>query len=210
MSTLVEIHPIQDAIVLRRSPSELLILAHHVTELKGKKTAKEFAEYFMGEALVNRPARKLFENWLRKDGELWRRLYQSVQAIEQNLGDDDAPSKKVEPKSADVKSGKVQAKKLDADAKDKTPSKDAKSDVKKASVKADAKSTAAKEDDQSEKKDSKKAAPAKKQAAVAAKAPVKKPAPAAKRVSAAPKKSSAPAKKVAPARRSATKSSKKS
>jgi len=78
----VEIHPIQDALVLRARGSELLILADHVTELKKLKSAGDFSRYFLQEALVNRPARKLFEAWLRKDGSLWARIYKTVQTIE--------------------------------------------------------------------------------------------------------------------------------
>lgn len=78
----VEIHPIQDSIVLRARGSELLILSSHVAELKKLKSAGDFSRYFLHEALVNRPARKLFEAWLRKDGSLWARIYKTVQTIE--------------------------------------------------------------------------------------------------------------------------------
>ena len=78
----VEIYPIQDAIVLRARGSELLILADHVAALKKLKSAGDFSKYFLNEALVNRPASKLFEAWLRKDGSLWARIYKSVQTIE--------------------------------------------------------------------------------------------------------------------------------
>ncbi len=80
----VEIHAIHDAVVLRKAGSELLILSSHVTELKKRQSAKEFSSYFMSEALINRPARKLFENWLRKDSDLWRRLFKTVQTLEQS------------------------------------------------------------------------------------------------------------------------------
>ena len=36
----------------------------------------------MQEALVNRPARKLFEAWLRKDRSLWKRLFKAVKEVE--------------------------------------------------------------------------------------------------------------------------------
>jgi len=74
----VEIVPFNESVVLRARGSELLILPHHVRELKGKKTPQEFTNYFTGEALINRPARKLFEAWLRKDSTLWPRLYKTV------------------------------------------------------------------------------------------------------------------------------------
>lgn len=74
----VELYPIQNALVLRARGVELLVLAQHVTELKARKDTKEFADYFLKRAMVNRSARKLFEAWLRKDNTLWRRIYHSV------------------------------------------------------------------------------------------------------------------------------------
>lgn len=76
--TPVEIIPIQDNLVLRARGSELLILAHHVHSLKKLTTPKEFGNYFMNDALINRPARKLFDAWLRKDANLWQRIYKTV------------------------------------------------------------------------------------------------------------------------------------
>ena len=121
----VEIHTFQEAIILRARGSELLILAEHVSKLKVRTAAKEFADYFLAEALVNRPARKLFEAWLRKDTSLWARLYKTVQAVEQTADSintepvstaaeatkltDDA--KLNEPKSAPVKKASAPAKK---------------------------------------------------------------------------------------------------
>ena len=105
----VEIHTIQDAVILRARGSELLILSEHVTNLKGRKTAKEFADYFLAEALVNRPARKLFEAWLRKDGSLWARLYKAVQTVEQSAPES---TKKADAKTAEtVVASKVETKK---------------------------------------------------------------------------------------------------
>ncbi len=89
----VEIHPIQDALVLRARGSELLILADHVAELKKLKSAGDFSKYFLDEALVNRPARKLFEAWLRKDGSLWARIYKTVQTIESSNSAHTSPDK---------------------------------------------------------------------------------------------------------------------
>jgi hypothetical protein len=77
----VEILPIQENIILRAGGSELLILAAHVRKLQDLKNPRDFSQYFRGEALVNRPARKLFEAWLRKDQTLWPRIYKSVQGI---------------------------------------------------------------------------------------------------------------------------------
>lgn len=98
----VEIHPIQDSIVLRARGSELLILSSHVAELKKLKSAGDFSRYFLHEALVNRPARKLFEAWLRKDGSLWARIYKTVQTIESSGSE----TNKAQPK-ADVVPTKV-------------------------------------------------------------------------------------------------------
>jgi hypothetical protein len=74
----VELYPIQNSLILRARGVELLVLSHHVTELKARKDTKEFADYFLKRAMVNRSARKLFEAWLRKDTTLWRRIYHSV------------------------------------------------------------------------------------------------------------------------------------
>ncbi len=74
----VELYPIQNSLVLRARGVELLILPIHINELKARKDTKEFAEYFLKKAMVNRSARKLFEAWLKKDTSLWRRIYHSV------------------------------------------------------------------------------------------------------------------------------------
>lgn len=74
----VELYPIQNALVLRARGTELLVLPGHVEELKKLKDTKDFANYFIQKAMVNRAARKLFEAWLRKDNTLWRRIYHSV------------------------------------------------------------------------------------------------------------------------------------
>jgi outer membrane biosynthesis protein TonB len=73
--------------VLQGKGSELLILAEHTHELRSRKVPKEFAAYFMSEALVNRPARKMFESWLRKDSELWRKIFK---AVHEELSEDQA------------------------------------------------------------------------------------------------------------------------
>lgn len=74
----VELYPIQNSLILRAGGTELLVLSHHVAELKVRKDTKEFAAYFLQKAMVNRSARKLFEAWLKKDSTLWRRIYHSV------------------------------------------------------------------------------------------------------------------------------------
>ena len=65
-------------LVLRAAPSELYVLAEHVEELRKLNKTSEFAAYFRDKALVNRPARKLFDAWLRKERGLWQRIYQAV------------------------------------------------------------------------------------------------------------------------------------
>lgn len=74
----VELYPIQNSLILRARGVELLVLSQHIVELKARKDTKEFADYFLKRAMVNRSARKLFEAWLRKDTTLWRRIYHSV------------------------------------------------------------------------------------------------------------------------------------
>ena len=123
----VEIHPIQDALVLRARGSELLILSDHVAALKKLKSAGDFSKYFLQEALVNRPARKLFEAWLRKDGSLWARIYKTVQTIESNNASPAAtkekPAKTAEPSKEASKEGSKAAKKPEAEVKSATKEK---------------------------------------------------------------------------------------
>ncbi len=78
MSLLVQIFHSQGAIVLRARQSELLILPQFVSHLATLKNPKEFCDYFLKKALVNRPARKLFEAWLRKDQTIWPKLFKTV------------------------------------------------------------------------------------------------------------------------------------
>lgn len=115
----VEILPVQETIVLRARGSELLILPHHVKELKGMTKPKDFSEYFRAEALVNRPARKLFEAWLRKDGTLWPRLYQTIHKemdLSGSAGESPAekPAKKAAKDGEPAKADKVKAKEKEA------------------------------------------------------------------------------------------------
>lgn len=74
----VELYAVQNSLILRARGVELLVLPGHVEQLKNLKDTKEFADYFLKKAMVNRSARKLFEAWLRKDSSLWRRIYHSV------------------------------------------------------------------------------------------------------------------------------------
>lgn len=77
-----EITIVKDNVIIQARGSELLITADHVVALKNLKQPRDFTVYFMNEALVNRAARKLFEAWLRKDRDLWPRLYQNIQKHE--------------------------------------------------------------------------------------------------------------------------------
>jgi hypothetical protein len=169
----VEIVPIQETVVLRARGSELLILPHHVKHLKTCEKAKDFSAYFVSEALVNRPARKLFEAWLRKDGSLWPRLYKCIHKemeLKADGEDNDAPAKapkaeaKAKPEAkkteakADSKPAKAEVKAAKAD--DKPAKKAAKPEVKeepKAKAKEEEKpAKKAKAEDKPEKKAAKK------------------------------------------------------
>ena len=81
----VEIIAIKGSLVLRARGSEFLILPNPVAELKVCKEPKSFTEYFRTYALVNRPARKLFEAWLRKDKSIWKRRYNNYLSIIQDF-----------------------------------------------------------------------------------------------------------------------------
>lgn len=74
----IEVHYIQGAVILRSKGSELLIIPQYVSHLQTLKDPKQFIEYFRNEALVNRPARKLFLSWERKDASLWNVIYRTV------------------------------------------------------------------------------------------------------------------------------------
>ncbi len=76
--TTVEVYYAQGAVVLRSKGAELLILPQYITHLQSLKDPKSFTDYFKMEALVNRPARKLFLSWERKDPSLWKRIYSIV------------------------------------------------------------------------------------------------------------------------------------
>jgi hypothetical protein len=138
----VLIKPIEKSLVLQARGSELVILDEHVAVLKGLKKSGEFIEYFRHTALVNRPARKLFEAWLRKDGSLWKRVYETVGGMEEveiQKVKSTAPVDKTF-----VNTEKQKAKAAQADRK---PSKPKKKPAKKAAVKTEAtpaKKTAAK------------------------------------------------------------------
>ncbi len=142
----VEILPVQETIVLRARGSELLILPHHVRKLKGMTKPKDFSSYFHSEALVNRPARKLFEAWLRHDTKLWSRLYtvihKEMEFKPEGEGEgDDAPAKADKAVKKEAKADKPAKKEAKAEAKPEK--KDAKAEAKaEKPVKKDAKAEA--------------------------------------------------------------------
>ncbi len=91
----VELYAIQNALVLRARGVELLVLPNHVSELQKLTEPKQFADYFLQRAMVNRSARKLFEAWLKKDQTLWKRIYHSVmndfkEQVEEAVATDDS------------------------------------------------------------------------------------------------------------------------
>lgn len=71
----VSISFVKNHLWLQSGSSELLITPEHIVELHKRHDKKEFAGYFLRQALLNRPARKLFQSWLRKDAQLWQKLY---------------------------------------------------------------------------------------------------------------------------------------
>ncbi len=75
----VEIYCRNENVILRARNSEILILPTYTRVLRTLTEPKAFSDYFLQEALINRPARKLFEAWLRKDNTLWPRLFQNIQ-----------------------------------------------------------------------------------------------------------------------------------
>jgi hypothetical protein len=83
----VEIFAVEKNIVLRSYNSELLILPEHVETLYKLKKPKEFSEYFLSSALLNRSARKLFLSWVRKDKTIWPRMFELIQKREEENKD---------------------------------------------------------------------------------------------------------------------------
>ena len=102
----VEIHSSHGAVIMRARNSELLILQQHVTELREKRDPKEFSKYFLDTALVNRPARKLFQAWARKDQSVWPRLFRAIQESEPHEEGEAAKSEDESTKKSDTKSSK--------------------------------------------------------------------------------------------------------
>ena len=79
----VEMSLVKGHLWMRAGNAELLITPMHVAALHKCQETKVFATYFLEKALLNRPARKLFQSWLRKDARLWRKTYNLVMSIPQ-------------------------------------------------------------------------------------------------------------------------------
>ena len=79
----VEIIFTHGMLIMQAKGSELVIIPQHIEVLQKLKQPKEFSEYFTSKALVNRPARKLFEAWLKKDQTIWGRVFKLVHEQEQ-------------------------------------------------------------------------------------------------------------------------------
>lgn len=172
----VEIMPIQDSLVLRARGSELLILPTHITALKTKSEPRDFARYFLEDALINRPARKLFLAWLRKDNGLWRKIFDTVKEMEVTPEGEtkEASPKAVVPKTISTKHAvtkhaapvsetakpKKEAKAPKVEAKE-TKEKETKKEPKK-KLEAAAKTKKSKDDKPKDKKSAKPAAKSKK------------------------------------------------
>ena len=69
-----------DKMILSRGSSQLLITLEHVRKLRDLKDFNDFSEYFKTTALVNRPARRVFEAWERKDSELLKKIQEEMLA----------------------------------------------------------------------------------------------------------------------------------
>lgn len=67
-------------LILTRGTSQLLIKSDDIQALRGLKDAPAFNEYFQTKALVNREARRVFQAWERKDGELLQKLHKEILA----------------------------------------------------------------------------------------------------------------------------------
>ena len=78
----IQIYFLQNTLVLRHKHSELVIIPQHVDNLKKLENPKDFSQYFLDHALVNRSARKLFVAWLRKDAGIWKRIFQTINSEE--------------------------------------------------------------------------------------------------------------------------------
>ena len=108
--SLIQIIHSKGIVVLRARSSELLILPQHVKELKNIQEPKKFSTYFNSTALINRPARKLFESWLRKDKTIWPRLYkvihEEIKAEDFASDNKDEPAKEEKSTSTNTESAK--------------------------------------------------------------------------------------------------------
>ena len=197
--TPVELYDVQGALILRARGSELLILQHFIAELKKLEEPKSFAQFFLHTALVNRPARKLFEAWLRKDRTLWNRIFQKVHK-EMEVSEE-AQKAQSETPVVDEEKPKTEKKAAEVAEKESAPAK------KKATKKASKKTASAKDSSEVKQKTTTK----KKKASTTkvAEAAPKKKAAGSKKAEATTKKTST-AKKTTTAKKKSASSKKKS
>ena len=137
----VEIFHNQGTVVLRARASELLILPYYVKELQGLKKPQAFADFFKNQALVNRPARKLFEAWLRKDATLWPRLFKTIHEEMDPVELEDSQIPQPAEEKAEEKVEEKAEVAAEKTAKKKTAKKAAKKTTKKAAKKKTTKKT---------------------------------------------------------------------
>lgn len=201
--TPVELYDVQGALILRARGSELLILQHFIAELKKLEEPKSFAQFFLHTALVNRPARKLFEAWLRKDRTLWNRIFQKVHK-EMEVSEE---AQKAQSETPVVDEEKPKTEKKAAEAKAEVAEKESAPAKKKATKKASKKTASAKDSSEVKQKTTTK----KKKASTTkvAEAAPKKKAAGSKKAEATTKKTST-AKKTTTAKKKSASSKKKS
>ena len=77
-SNVITIEWHRNNLILKRGDSRLLIEADKVQDLRAKESQNDFSEYFLGNALVNREARRVFKSWERKDKDLISKLFSEV------------------------------------------------------------------------------------------------------------------------------------
>ena len=156
----VELIPIQGSLILRARGSELLIMPQYIASLQQASKPQDFSKIFMSEALINRPARKLFEAWLRKDKTLWNRLYNTIHKEMDKAEEVSEKAATEEAKPAEPQEAKVVEKEEKAEEKTAAKKKTAvkkKATIKKKTASAEKKKkTAAKKKTVAKKKTAKK------------------------------------------------------
>ncbi len=77
-SEAVELEWNRNNMILKRGASTLVINAENVQSLRTQDNQEQFIAFFRTTALQNREARRVFEAWERKDGELINKLYKEM------------------------------------------------------------------------------------------------------------------------------------